>query len=73
MENKQKSEKDFIVTLLLSIFLGVFGIHRFYAGKVGTGLIWLFTLGVFGFGYIADIVIITAQSFDDKNGKTITI
>ena len=33
-----KREKDWLVTLLLCIFLGVIGVHRFYAGKIGTGI-----------------------------------
>lgn len=72
-KTKQVSDKSFTATLLLSIFLGMLGIHRFYAGKVGTGLIWLFTGGIFGFGYVADIIIITSQSFDDALGKTIMV
>ena len=43
MENK--SEKDWLVTLLLCIFVGGIGIHRFYAGKIGTGILQLLTAG----------------------------
>lgn len=42
MEN---SNKDWLTTLLLCLFLGSFGAHRFYVNKVGTGLVQLFTLG----------------------------
>ena len=65
--------KSFITTLILSVFLGILGVHRFYVGKLGTGFIWLFTLGLFGVGYIADIVIITSQSFEDKKNLPIVI
>lgn len=46
------------VALLLAIFLGYFGAHKFYEGKIGMGLIYLFTCGLFGVGVIVDIIII---------------
>ena len=61
-----RSEKNWLATLLLCIFLGEFGIHRFYVGKVGTGLLYLFTLGFFGIGIIVDIIMIVVGSFTDK-------
>ena len=42
-----KSEKSFVAVLLLAVFLGFWGAHRFYAGKIATGLIWLFTIELF--------------------------
>lgn len=54
--------------LLLCIFLGPLGIHRFYVGKIGTGILWLFTLGLFGIGYIVDIFRIAFGSFADQYG-----
>ena len=44
--------------LWLACFLGFCGIHRFYAGKVLTGLLWFFTLGVLGFGQLIDLILI---------------
>ena len=44
------------IALLLCIFLGWLGIHRFYEGKIITGLIWLFTFGLFGIGWFVDII-----------------
>lgn len=63
-----KSPKDKIATGLLCFFLGEFGIHRFYVGKVGTGILWLFTLGLFGIGWLVDLILIICGSFKDSNG-----
>ena len=61
--------KSKMVALLLCIFLGGLGIHRFYVGKIGTGIIWLLTGGCFGIGYIVDIVMIATGKFTDKAGN----
>lgn len=60
--------KSRLVALLLSIFLGVFGFHRFYVGKIGTGIIYLFTMGFLGIGWIIDILSIVTGAFRDKAG-----
>ena len=73
IKQKIKSDKSFIATLLLCVFFGFLGIHRFYVGKIGTGLIWLFTGGLFGIGYITDIVLVTAQTFEDASFKQISV
>ena len=55
--------KNKTVALLLAVFLGPLGAHRFYVGKMGTGILWLFSGGVFGIGWIVDIVNIIRGSF----------
>ena len=67
-----QSEKGFVPTLLLCFFLGVFGIHRFYAGKIGTGILQLITLGGLGIWALVDFVVIACGKFKDKQGQLIT-
>ena len=67
-----KSEKDWIVTLLLCIFFGGIGAHRFYAGKVGTGVIQLITCGGCGIWSLIDLIMIIMGKFTDKEGNEIT-
>lgn len=62
------STKNRWVALILCIFLGLLGIHRFYVGKVGTGLLWLFTGGMFGIGALIDLIMIACGSFTDYAG-----
>lgn len=66
------SPKSRLVALLLCIFLGPLGIHRFYVGKIGTGIIWLFTGGLFGIGWIIDLILIAVGTFRDKLGRVIS-
>lgn len=53
--------KDKWVAVLLCFFFGVFGVHRFYEGKVGSGLLYLFTLGLFGIGAFVDFIILLCK------------
>lgn len=67
-----KSDKDWLVTLLLCFFLGTIGVHRFYAGKIGTGILQLITLGGCGIWTIIDLIMVLTGKFTDKNGYEIT-
>ncbi|WP_431028498.1 TM2 domain-containing protein [Lysinibacillus sp. LZ02] len=65
------SEKNFVVTLLLCFFLGSLGIHRFYVGKIGTGILMFITLGGFGIWTLIDLIMIIVGKFTDKDGNLI--
>jgi len=65
------SPKSRLAAALLAWFVGVFGIHRFYVGKVGTGLLMLVTLGGLGIWALIDFVVILVGSFKDKEGRLI--
>ena len=60
-----------MVTLILCIFLGVLGIHRLYVGKIGSGLLYMFTGGIFFLGWIYDILKILSGTFTDGAGLPI--
>jgi TM2 domain-containing membrane protein YozV len=60
---------DYSVAWLLHTFLGIFGVHRFYMGKWGTGLLWLFTGGLLGVGWLVDFCTLNGQ-VDELNRRS---
>ena len=67
------TEKRNLPVFLLCFFLGLFGAHRFYVGKIGTGLLQLLTLGGAGLWAVIDLIVILCGGFTDKEGKRIAL
>jgi TM2 domain-containing membrane protein YozV len=67
-----ESEKRIMPAFVLCFALGVFGIHRFYVGKTGTGILQLLTLGGLGIWTLYDLVMIVIGNFTDGEGNRIT-
>ncbi len=61
--------RDWLVTLLLNFFLGVFGAHRFYTGHIAIGVIQLLTLGGCGIWALIDLILILTGDFKDAEGN----
>ena len=71
MSTENVSEKSFVATLILCLLLGGLGVHRFYVGKVGTGILMLLTLGGLGIWSLIDVIVIAMQKFKDGDGAVI--
>ena len=61
------SEKSFVATILLLVLLGGFGAHRFYVGKPGTAILFIFTLGGLGLWGLYDLILIVTGNFKDSS------
>ena len=66
-----EQSKDWMTTFLLCFLLGGLGVHRYYVGKIGTGILYTLTAGVFGIGYLVDFIKIICGKFTDKDGNYI--
>ena len=71
MSTERVSEKNFVSTLILCVLLGGLGVHRFYVGKIGTGIFMLLTLGGLGIWALVDLIRIAIQKFEDCDGAVI--
>ncbi len=65
------SPKSRLAAVLLCFLLGVFGAHRFYVGKIGTGILMLVTVGGLGIWALIDLILIIVGSFKDKEGRLV--
>lgn len=66
---KNPNSREWLVTLLLSLFLGALGAHRFYTGYIGIGVVQLLTCGGCGIWSLIDFICICCNSFKDADGN----
>lgn len=66
------SDKSRLAVTLFAFFLGVLGVHRFYLGKIGTGIAMIFTLGGLGIWALIDFIMAVSGAMKDKEGRLIT-
>ena len=67
------SDKGFVPTVMLCFFLGALGVHRFYVGKIGTGIVQLLTLGGLGIWALVYFIMVVTGNFKDGQGMTIKV
>lgn len=67
----QVSDKGYVPAILICLFLGGLGVHRFWVGKIGTGILQLLTLGGLGIWALIDLIMIICGKFTDKQGRLI--
>lgn len=62
-----------LAVFLLALVVGVFGAHRFYTGRIGSGILMLITIGGLGIWYLIDLIMIVTGNFNDAYGRPIRI
>lgn len=67
------SDKNGIICLVLCLLVGTLGIHRFYVGKIGTGVLMILTFGGFGLWTLIDLIMIVCGKFTDNEGVAIKL
>jgi TM2 domain-containing membrane protein YozV len=66
------ADRTILPVFLLAFLFGALGVHRFFVGKVGTGILQFVTLGGLGIWWLVDMVMIVTGNFTDKEGNRIT-
>ena len=69
VDSIHQTDKSFLLTWLFALFLGFFGVDRFYVGKGGTGFLKLITLGGAGIWVLVDLILVLAGAYTDKWGR----
>ena len=71
MDLENISRKDWLVTLILAFFGGYIGLHRFYCGKIVSGVVYILTFGGVGIGVLVDLILIVCKKFRDIDGALV--
>jgi len=69
---KAVSPHSRLAAILICFFVGTLGVHRFYVGKIGTGIAMIFTLGGLGIWTLVDLIMIASGTFTDVEGRLVT-
>ena len=69
LSQQSQTARSYVITLLLALFLGGFGIHRFYTGYIRIGVIQLLTAGGFGIWTLIDLISIALDKYKDADGN----